>query len=111
MTQSEDIFDAQWDGIEECRCRVRFGNDVIAKAVMTAEKKVPEYTEQGVKEGITFSVKFRLADMPQDVLEKVGQNLNGKLCEVERGGVFGRLRITGNAERGGILILDMGGEN
>lgn len=111
MTQSEDIFDAQWDGIEECRCRVRLGFHTIGKAVMTSERKTTSYSDEGTTDDITFRVKFRVADMPKNYDGTIDKNLIGKTCEVERGGEFRPYRVFMSTDQGGIMLLDVGGVN
>ena len=105
MTQSEDIFDAIWDGIEEGRCRLRFGRKIVSKAVMTSNRKSNVYTDNGVGLSVVFSVKFRIADFP-----KIEQK-RGDLCEVERDGVFEKYRMFDISIQGGIAMVGMVSEN
>ena len=105
MTQSEDIFDAIYDGIEEGRCRLRFGREIVTKAVMTSNRKSNIYTDQGVGLSAVFSVKFRLSDFPRI------EQKRGDLCEVERDGVFEKYRMFDISIQGGIAMVGMVAEN
>lgn len=101
MTHSEEIFDAQHDGFEESRCRVRVKRDVVEKAVMTSSRKTWIYTEQGRAEGITFRVKFRVSDMPKI------EEMKGEIVEVQRLEKFEKYRVAQVTTQGGIAIVDM----
>ena len=52
---------------------------------MTPEKKVPEY--RAGRKG-RYHIQRQNSGLPTCRKSWAGQNLNGKICEVERGGVF-----------------------
>jgi len=101
MTNSEDIFDSQWDGFEESRCRFRYGRKIVSKAVMTASKKSLAYSDNGRTEVVSQRVKFRLSDLPEMA------SARGELCEIEIVGKFEKYRIAQTTVIGGIIMIDM----
>jgi len=80
MTAATDAFDALYASVEDARCQVRIGREVIAEALCSGLDVIRENTDLGQVGTVKATVRLLSADEPE------GGIANGTLIEIQQNG-------------------------
>ena len=108
MSETTDIFEVMHEAMEEARCNVRKGRDVVERALAGGIGLEHQMTEQGTYKGVDLQVHVLGTELP-------GRGINiGDVVDVRQPattGTWQTFRVAGLNVTGGVVTLTMAAQH
>ena len=108
MSETTEIFEAMYDALEEARCNLRKGRDVVERALAGGIGLEHQMTEQGTFKGVDLQVHVLGSEVPGRGIEI------GDVADVRQPaatGTWQTFRVAGLNVTGGVVTYTMAAEH